>query len=701
MRGGGWAGLVAALWLAAGIVHADARPDAALGDVEGTVHALLEYNGTLYLGGGFTAVFDGKGTRIDRNHLAAVDLATGDVLPWNPDVNGVVRALALSPDGRTLYIGGDFTSVTGQPRNYLAALDTTSTSNALLPWNPDADAVVRALLLSADGRIVYAGGDFGSLGGGSVTRARLAALDAVSGVPTPWAPQADGPVETLLAAGDGLNLYAGGGFTLVGGQPRNRLARLSLSSGLADAWDPAPDATVRSLALAGDVLYVGGDFTTVDGQARSRIAALDTTASAPGGIVTSWSPAFDGPVWGLALSGDGRILYVGGDFGTANGATPRSRLAALDTASAALTPWDPGADLVVRAVASDGPAEHLYVGGDFTDIASDPSSAPRTGLAAFAIGPPVTTATPPAGGYQTPQTVTLSCVDNGGAPCTAVYVTTDGSQPQAIPAHLYGGGINVSADTTLRFFGVDAEGNLEPERRADYFIDSTAPTVSASLPGGAYGGVTLKKVVLLCDDGNGSGCSAIRYTTDGSAPDGGSTLFTAPIDLAAQINGGAGQVTLRFFAVDGAGNQSAEGKEVYDLDVEPPVVTASLPDGTYPPPQTVTLVCNDGSGTGCVAIHYTTDGSVPSDGTVLDSDGNLIPASPLYTAPLVLETATMLNVLSVDRAGNKNTQLVGIYAFTRPRDQDNTIGAVGPLSLLAVVLAWLGRRLSGGSGAWR
>ena len=694
--------LAAALLLVTGVARANSQPDAGLGDVEGTVHALLERNGTLYVAGGFTAVFDGKGARLDRNNLAAVDLATGDVLTWNPDVTGVVRALALSRDGRILYIGGDFTAVGGIPRNHLAALDTTSITDSLLAWDPDADGTVRALLLSADDRIVYAGGDFGTFAGGSVSRPRLAALDAGSAAPTPWAPQPDGPVEVLLADGDGLSLYAGGAFTLVGGQPRAGLARLSLASGLADAWDPAPDGAVRSLALAGGLLYAGGDFTTVDGQAHSRIAALDTTATAPGSIATSWAPAFDGPVRGLALSGDGRVLYAGGDFTTANGATPRSRLAALDTASAALTPWDPGADLTVRALAGDSQAAHLYGGGDFTDIASDPSPAPRTGLAAFAIGPPVTTATPPAGGYQTAQTVTLNCVDNAGAACTAIYVTTDGSQPQAIPAHLYGGPIDILADTTLRFFGVDGEGNREAERRADYFIDNTAPTVSASLPGGAYGGSTLKPVALLCDDGDGAGCGAIRFTTDGSAPDGNSTLYTAPIDLAALLTSGAGQITLRFFAVDKAGNQSAEGSEVYDLDLLPPVVTASLPDGTYPPPQTVTLSCDDGPGTGCAAIYFTTDGSVPSDGTVPDEDGDPIPVSPLYTGPLVLSSAAMLNVLAVDKAGNKNTQLAGIYAFTRQRDKDNTIGgSAGPLTLLVLLLGWWGRRLSGGSGAWR
>ena len=53
----------------------------------------------------------------------------------------------------TVYAGGKFTSIGGQPRNYIAALDATG---AATNWNPNANAEVNALALG--GSTVYAGG---------------------------------------------------------------------------------------------------------------------------------------------------------------------------------------------------------------------------------------------------------------------------------------------------------------------------------------------------------------------------------------------------------------------------------------------------------------------------------------------------------------------------------------------------------------
>jgi hypothetical protein len=72
----------------------------------------------------------------------ALDASTGLITDWNPNAeweyggrrfNAVINSLALS--GNTVYAGGIFTSVGGQPRNRLAALDA-STGGAT-GWNPN------------------------------------------------------------------------------------------------------------------------------------------------------------------------------------------------------------------------------------------------------------------------------------------------------------------------------------------------------------------------------------------------------------------------------------------------------------------------------------------------------------------------------------------------------------------------------------
>ena len=108
---------------------------------------------------------------------------------WNPNANGTVYALAVS--GSTVYAGGDFTSIGGQARNRIAALDATT--GLATAWNPNANSY-RVDALAVSGSTVYAGGYFTSIGGQA--RNRIAALDAATGLATAWNPNANGSGRT-------------------------------------------------------------------------------------------------------------------------------------------------------------------------------------------------------------------------------------------------------------------------------------------------------------------------------------------------------------------------------------------------------------------------------------------------------------------------------------------------------------------------
>src|SRR5204863_9609044 len=62
----------------------------------GRVRAIAISNGTVYIGGSFTALMS-HGTRrsVVRHHLAAIDEATGRPTTWNPNVNGSVDVLRV------------------------------------------------------------------------------------------------------------------------------------------------------------------------------------------------------------------------------------------------------------------------------------------------------------------------------------------------------------------------------------------------------------------------------------------------------------------------------------------------------------------------------------------------------------------------------------------------------------------------------
>src|SRR5207249_435635 len=95
--------------------------------------------------------------------------------------NGLTPVLALAVSGGTVYAGGTFATIGGQPRNRIAELDTTS--GAATTWNPNANNTVGALAVS--GSTVYVGGGFTSIAGQATSV--IAALDATTGAAT-WAP---------------------------------------------------------------------------------------------------------------------------------------------------------------------------------------------------------------------------------------------------------------------------------------------------------------------------------------------------------------------------------------------------------------------------------------------------------------------------------------------------------------------------------
>src|SRR5207253_5696719 len=75
-------------------------------------------DGGWYVGGSFGEL--GGLARANLAHIRA-DKTVDEA--WSPSVNGTVTTMALSKDRATLYIGGTFTSVNGEPRGRLAVLD--------------------------------------------------------------------------------------------------------------------------------------------------------------------------------------------------------------------------------------------------------------------------------------------------------------------------------------------------------------------------------------------------------------------------------------------------------------------------------------------------------------------------------------------------------------------------------------------------
>ena len=299
-----------------------------------------------------------------RYRIAALDATrdTNNATSWSANTNNTVLALALS--GTTIYAGGDFTSLGGQLRNHIAALDAST--GAATSWNPNADSAVCSLAVS--GTNVYAGGYFAAIGGKA--RYCIAALNASTGDATDWNPGANHPVYLLAVLG--MTVYAGGDFEVFGLQERKRLAALDAMTGAPTGWYPYygtnSPSPVCALAASMTRVYVGGLFNGqqaydyIGGQPRKYIAALNTSS----GDATSWDPNANGAVIALAVSG--ATVYAGGYFDIIGGQT-RNYIAALDATRDTnnATSWDPNADNFVAALAVSGTT--VYAGGNFMRIA--------------------------------------------------------------------------------------------------------------------------------------------------------------------------------------------------------------------------------------------------------------------------------------------------------------------------------------------
>jgi hypothetical protein len=317
-----------------------------------TVSALAVSAGQVYIGGSFTTC--GGST---RNHLAQVSTA-GVLSSWAPDVNNPVYAMLVQAS--TVYIGGGFTAVNGSTRNRLAALGVPGSSvPTLTSWSPDASGNV--LSLSLMGTRIHAGGEFTTIG--TRNRARLVALDGVTGEPTDWNPGANASVYTLCVANN--QVYAGGDFTILGGNnsSRTRIGSISPTTGLCTPWNPQIDATVRDIVATSATIYAAGSFATINGTAHRGLAGINASGS---GTLTSWNVTTGGPgqvVEQMILSGD--TLFVCGTFSTLNGVT-RGPLASVRTTSNAVTAFAPMPNDFVHTMAKRGNV--IYASGYFTTI---------------------------------------------------------------------------------------------------------------------------------------------------------------------------------------------------------------------------------------------------------------------------------------------------------------------------------------------
>jgi hypothetical protein len=356
------------------------KPSSVYG-ANGTVRTIIVVGSTTYLGGQFTAMVpNGGGTAVPRSNVAAVDTATGNLLPWNPNVNGAVYAMTAS--NGNVYIGGTFTTVGGATFKNLAEVDGTNGlnvpgfTNALKP-----NKAVRGLAVSPAGNL-YVGGAF------TKPRAFAAELNGATGALIPaFAPVISNTngtspeVRAVAVNPSGTRVILGGFFNKLNNGAPGDPNPTNLGVGAVDAttgaslewdWHTSDLQTFRPfqlLAFAQDGSTLFGAGTGNGGSAMSW--NMETGA-------LNYIEGFNGNVVGVGVA-DG-VLYMGGHFTGYDGPIPgsnfltpvatRDKLAAVDEATGlVLSPWNPAVNttLGIEAVGAGGTS--VAIGGEFTKVA--------------------------------------------------------------------------------------------------------------------------------------------------------------------------------------------------------------------------------------------------------------------------------------------------------------------------------------------
>jgi large repetitive protein len=369
-----------------GFWQTDGRVDTVAYSPDGTV---------VYLGGIFdhlcpptvtpcTATTSGA---LPISYLAALNVSTGaPITTFTPTPDGEVLSMLPSPDGSTLYVGGVFNHIGTVVRHKLAGI-STSTGTAISTWNPNVSALVNALALSPDGSTLYLGGDFKKVS--TVARTELAAVTAYStsapkSTLLPWNPAPSGTttidkgnlipstINSLVVRSDG-QVYAGGVFTQIGGAAENNVAALGPATG------GGLGTAVHGFGISPAVIYVVLNLDLTPGGTE-----LFASGRGPGGFIRAYNSSSGAQLWAVKVDGDVQaavatdtVVYFGGHFqnitipGTSL-QTRRYHMAAVDTATGATDPWNPTANSDFGVYGMAWTPGHVMAGGDFTQIDYQP-----------------------------------------------------------------------------------------------------------------------------------------------------------------------------------------------------------------------------------------------------------------------------------------------------------------------------------------
>ena len=346
------------------------------GGANGAVRAVaVQSNGQILIGGEFTSY------ETNRSHVARLNLnGTLDPTFVPPTViNGIVYALQPLAGGQVL-IGGAFTTLDGVPRPSLARLNADGSLDSSFGPAYGIDGVVRAIALQPDGRIMI-GGDFVTVDG--APRMRVARLQTDGSVDVTFDPEggAEALVQALQVQANG-QILAAGRFTTLNGNACGHLGRFNPDGSVDTYFNPGTgaDAPVHALALA--PLFTSMNFSrNSSGGTNEDRVVVDTGWT--NGILTLNFSTFVTPSFirvyyeGVVIYDSGLVLGPQFPARIPYGANPALNILGLSTAVTVVVNqgggeqgafWTYAASFVSGTPGGSAPDNLIAVGGEFVNL---------------------------------------------------------------------------------------------------------------------------------------------------------------------------------------------------------------------------------------------------------------------------------------------------------------------------------------------
>ncbi|MEN9573244.1 MAG: hypothetical protein RL514_1099 [Verrucomicrobiota bacterium] len=617
--------------------------------------------GRIYVAGAFST-FNG----VSRPGLVALT-AIGTVDPGfttGSGVAGKVFVVAVQADGKVL-IGGDFTVVNNTNRGRIARLNTDgSLDSTFMAAVVGADAPVRAIVVQPDGKIVI-GGSFLTVNG--VARGGVARLNPDGSLDAGFMADGVGADAVVLAMAlqpDG-RIVATGDFLRYRNVTRSRVVRLSADGSVDPTLNigTGADGVVGAVALQVDEkIVVGGSFTRFDGLARQNLTRLVGGANAGAGAFVFESPVFNASESStnatilvrrtLGLAGAVTVNFAAvagtagaGDFGLTNGVLsfPDNEVFASFTVSLTNTALVEGDRTVLLASFAPTGGASLGSVSNATLVIIEDDSAIGFSTASYSVSENVP------GGLGA-----VSVIRTGNLNSTVSVLALTGTTGTATPGAVGTPGADYAPTNATLVFAPGVSSLLFLVPILDDLVAEGDDTVALLLTNftatgtatalGLAGRTTAS--LLIVDNEFGPGAFVFATNSASISESGGAISVTV-----SRLNGSSGVATVRFITADGTATAGLDYVATNGVltfasgDLTKIFLINVLPDTLVEGDETVRISL--ANATGGATVQQTNDFIL----NILDDDSQLSFSAATY---FVAEDASTVTI-PVRRTGGTNT----------------------------------------------